>query len=63
MEKNKKTKTEEELKQYKEQGIKINYFYKEYYKSILGMNPVEYEEFLKYSEKDLPITFRINKIK
>ena len=58
------TKLTETLKEkYMDQDINLNQLFKEYYRDALNLNNIEYEEFLKYSVKKLPITFRINKMK
>ena len=52
----------EEIEKYKSQQERIVKPFIEYYKEILGFSQKEFDEFLKISIKDLPITFRINKI-
>ena len=55
--------TQEQIEQYKQQANIINPLFIAYYKEILNLPNKEYESFLSFCTKDLPITFRISKIK
>lgn len=59
----KKKLTQEEIDQFKLCKETIIPLFKEYYQKLLSLSPKEYEEFLSTNIKELPITFRISKIK
>ena len=54
--------SKEEIEKYKLQANIINPLFMNYYKENLNMPKLEFDSFISYSTKDLPITFRISKI-
>ena len=52
----------EEIEKYKQQANIINPLFMNYYKENLNMPKLEFDSFISYSTKELPITFRISKI-
>lgn len=61
--KQKLTPSDEELQKYKKMTEKICKIFKQYYRQLLNMNPREEKDFKKSLVNELPITFRINKLK
>ena len=54
--------SQEEIEKYKQQANIINPLFMNYYKENLNMPKLEFDSFISYSTKELPITFRISKI-
>lgn len=59
----KKKPTKDQLEQFRLQKETITPLFLEYYKDLLSLSQKDFEAFLSINIKELPITFRISKIK
>lgn len=59
----KKCKTKEEIDKLREESLKVNKQFVEFYKDNLCLNKEDFNDFIISNQTDLPIVFRINTMK